>query len=561
MFTTKLPRAGVQRTPAGEQTEARARGALDRAVSLLLRSQHPDGSWDAGPRASVTPVTLNLLTRDLLGVLAPGHATLAAGLIRARQRADGSWARCPGGAPDRAATAACYLALRLAGDPADAYHMALTAGWLREAGGLRCADLVTTLWLALAGLSPWPYLTAVPPEALLLPGWVTGRLPGDRCRATIAAVPLAVIGSPLPIRRCAFHLNEIAPAVVGRKLRPTPADRPGLVDHVIRHWQRLVPVVPLLRHLRAAGNRRGAAWMIARQDPAGSWGGSEEVTALCLIALGQLGFGTGHRAMARGLSWLDQQAGRSWHEAGRGERDLAAVATDTRRAVAALVAAGLPPGHPALTRAAAFLEDPRARRRSRAPGRWPGSPLAPVIAESVLALIKAGLGASPQARRGVVWLLRAQSADGSWPEGGDGDVIVTADVVRTLIAAGVQPWKEPIGRAARWLADQQLTGRPLADGAPHGRGAGWSVVPGYAPVPTVTATATVVLALTACGNADSLACAERGVDWLASTQGDDGGWEGAQDRCMTSICHVIEALSSYLRSSTNSAMAGGYAAH
>src|SRR5262249_29767969 len=60
------------------------------------------------------------------------------------------------------------------------------------------------------------------------------------------------------------------------------------------------------------------------------------------------------------------------------------------------------------------------------------------------------------ARPGVVWLLRAQEADGSWfGRWGANYVYGTGAVVPALIAAGVQPGKPVIRRAVAWLEEHQ----------------------------------------------------------------------------------------------------------
>ena len=75
-------------------------------------------------------------------------------------------------------------------------------------------------------------------------------------------------------------------------------------------------------------------------------------------------------------------------------------------------------------------------------------PSADVTAHVVEALAAAGQAGSRAARRGVVWLLRAQEADGSWfGRWGANYVYGTGAVVPALIAAGVKPGKPAIRRA------------------------------------------------------------------------------------------------------------------
>jgi squalene-hopene/tetraprenyl-beta-curcumene cyclase len=151
-------------------------------------------------------------------------------------------------------------------------------------------------------------------------------------------------------------------------------------------------------------------------------------------------------------------------------------------------------------------------------------PSADVTAHIVEALAGEGLAGSEAARRGVVWLLKAQESDGSWfGRWGANYVYGTGAVVPALIAAGVRPGKPCIRRAVSWLEARQN-----ADG-------GWGedlhsyVEPGWAGrgESTASQTAWALLALLAAGEADS-PVVQRGVEWLAGQQRADGGWDEPQ---------------------------------
>ena len=134
-------------------------------------------------------------------------------------------------------------------------------------------------------------------------------------------------------------------------------------------------------------------------------------------------------------------------------------------------------------------------------------PSADVTAHMVEALAAEGLAGEPAARRGVVWLLRAQEPDGSWfGRWGANYVYGTGAVVPALIAAGVPPRKPAIRRAVAWLEQHQNADggwgedlRSYDDPALGGRGES-----------TASQTAWALLALLAAGERDATA-AERGV--------------------------------------------------
>ena len=147
-------------------------------------------------------------------------------------------------------------------------------------------------------------------------------------------------------------------------------------------------------------------------------------------------------------------------------------------------------------------------------------PSADVTAHVVEALAAAGQAGSRAARRGVVWLLRAQEADGSWfGRWGANYVYGTGAVVPALIAAGVQPGKPAIRRAVAWLEQHQNPDggwgedmRSYDDPSLAGRGAS-----------TASQTAWALLALLAAGGAGP--AVDAGVRWLAEHQRSDGTWD------------------------------------
>jgi squalene-hopene/tetraprenyl-beta-curcumene cyclase len=178
-------------------------------------------------------------------------------------------------------------------------------------------------------------------------------------------------------------------------------------------------------------------------------------------------------------------------------------------------------------------------------------PSADVTAHAVEALAAEGLAGSRAARRGVVWLLRAQEADGSWfGRWGANYVYGTGAVVPALIAAGVRPGRPAIRRAVAWLVEHQNADggwgedmRSYDDPSLAGRGES-----------TASQTAWALLALLAAewgasaglGRAHGTpgpgktpwpaapdarlgrAAIERGIGWLADHQRPDGTWDEPQ---------------------------------
>ncbi|MEU0570597.1 squalene--hopene cyclase [Nonomuraea sp. NPDC005983] len=147
-------------------------------------------------------------------------------------------------------------------------------------------------------------------------------------------------------------------------------------------------------------------------------------------------------------------------------------------------------------------------------------PSADVTAHVVEALAVEPPPSREVVRRAVVWLLKAQEADGSWfGRWGANHVYGTGAVVPALIAAGVRPGARCVRRAVSWLERHQNEDggwgedlRSYTDPAWIGRGAS-----------TPSQTAWALLALLAAGERTS--AVERGVAWLVARQRPDGTWD------------------------------------
>jgi squalene-hopene/tetraprenyl-beta-curcumene cyclase len=531
---------------AREVSRDAAASAVQRASRLLLACQDRDGWWPDRAAAEVTVAAEGLLALDLLAIRTAAATSVAAGQIRSAQRADGSWAGGePGATADLSASVLAYLALRLAGDPPDAYHMAAAAGWVRDAGGVDAVGVTARVWLALFGLTAWAGLQVPGPE-----------LSSRSARATtdvgtwspVCAVTLAVLGALRPARPTAVRLTELQG--IGRQPGP-----PGVVA-----------AAP--GSARPAALRRRGRWLADWQLQAGPAGQDRPVWPLTLVALHALGYPPSHPAQAAGLVRLaaaDRPPG--WSGGG-----LPPVA-QTALAIEALSASGLQADHGPLLIAAGWLLRQRIAATTSGPagglrpggwsfcpdgcprpadtacvvsalggiagqalsgwsvlaeaarwlaqtqdrdGSWAGS--AAVTGYCVRALASHPVQQPPVARairRGVIWLLRAQSPLGAWPgRRGGSDLLHTTAAVAALRAAGVLPGKPAVRGAVGWLLAEQNSdgGWHLGEIAGPRRPGGSDAV----------GTAHALTALLAAGEARPGVAAA--AEWLTRAQLPDGSW-------------------------------------
>ncbi|WP_242906561.1 squalene--hopene cyclase [Actinomadura terrae] len=523
--------------PAAPSTREAARKALDAAREHLLGLQSPEGWWKGELQTNVTMDAEDLLLREFLGVRDEDETREAARWIRSQQREDGTWANFFGGPPDLSTTVEAYVALRLAGDPPDAGHMRRAAAYVRDAGGLPATRVFTRFWLALFGRWPWDALPVVPPEMIYLPSWFPLNVYDFGCWARQTIVPLTVVAALRPVRPLPFGIAELHGQAVPRRREGGWEEALHALDRALRVYQRRP-----LKAVRRAALRRAGEWIIARQEPDGSWGGIQPPWVYSLIALNLLGHDVDHPVMQRGLHGLERFTIRDG--SGRRMEACQSPVWDTVLAMTALADAGLPPGHPALERAADWVlgeevkgpGDWQVRRPGLPPGGWSFEfdndyyPDVDDTAEVVLALGRvAHPGAGPAIERGLRWMAGMVSRDGGFaafdadntrelcrrlPFCDFGEVIdppsadVTAHVVEALCAQGMGD-SLLCKRAVEWLLKAQEQ-----DGSWFGR---WGANHVYG-------TGGVVPALVAAGVRPDRPEIRRAVAWLERHQRDDGGW-------------------------------------
>jgi squalene-hopene/tetraprenyl-beta-curcumene cyclase len=579
-----------------------AERALLRARDHLLVLQDAQGWWKGELETNVTMDAEDLLLREFLGIRTAEVTERAARWIRSQQRADGTWATYYGGPGDLSTTVEAYVALKLAGDPPDAPHMAKAAEFVLASGGIESTRVFTRIWLALFGWWSWDELPAIPPEIVLLPSWFPLNVYDFACWARQTIVALAVVAAHRPVRQSPFSLDELRSGVRIRSGQGGWA----LLDTFLRLYGRLAP-----RPLRRFAMGRAEQWILRRQEADGSWGGIQPPWVYSLMALHLQGYSLDHPAVSKGIAGIESFA----IDEGGARRIEACQSPvwDTALSIVALSEAGVACEDSAMKAAAQWLvgEEVRVRgdwsvRRPRAePGGWAfefandnypdvddtaevilalsrfahsegiegiegalkrgrrwveamqskdggwgafdadnvrractrlpfcdfgeviDPPSADVTAHAVEMLageLAAGRGGGETRRRmdaGVRWLLANQEPDGSWfGRWGCNYVYGTGAVVPALVAAGISREHPAVVRAVSWLESHQNPEggwgediRSYLDPAWRGRGE-----------PTASQTAWALLALVSAGLSSSPS-AQRGVEWLVSTQMQDGSWD------------------------------------
>lgn len=553
----------MTQTAAYPEVADTARAARDKGIDALLHRQHPDGWWKGDLESNASIEAEDLLLRQFLGILDEDTLAATARWIRHRQREDGTWSPYYKGPQDISITTEAYVALRLAGDPADAAHMRSAREFILDSGGLERTRVFTRIWMALFGEWSWDELPALLPEMILLQPWCPLNVYDFACWARQTIVPLTVVGSYRPARPLPFNIHELRTGATPREQEPLPlATWSGALQRLdsLLHFadQRLLPAAPLAA-LRRHALRKAERWIVERQEADGSWGGIQPPWVYSILALHLRGYPMDHPVMAKALGGFEtfevREDDMRWLEC------CQSPVWDTALAVVALGDAGVPPDHPAMLRAGEWLlneevsvlGDWSVRRPDLAPGGWAfefendNYPDIDDTAEVALALTKVASEKSSAAaalQRAVVWTEGMQCSDGGYaafdvdntrklcehlPFCDFGEVIdppsadVTAHAIEMLChlrdrfgdeATGSEAPEATVSeaaldRAVRWLLHNQE-----ADGSWFGR---WGSNYLYG-------TGAAVPALIAAGISPDDRCIRRAVRWLHAVQNPDGGW-------------------------------------
>jgi squalene-hopene/tetraprenyl-beta-curcumene cyclase len=498
-------------TVAPERIETRLDAAVDAATSRLLELQHPDGYWVGELESNATMIAQHLFWHHVLGLRTRELDRKVANELLARRRDDGTWSIWYDGPPDLSTSIEAYAALKLAGvDPG-----AQARAYIRSDGGIPRSRIFTKCFLALLGQWPWQRIAPIPVELILMPPGSPFSIYDFSCWARGTFVPLSVCRALRPVRGGDLDLREIGARPGESKLPP-----------------------PLSRMKRVA-IRRAERWVREHQEADGSWGGIQPPWVWSILMLVALGHGFEDKTLRRAIEGWE---GFTIDEGDRLRPEACqSPVWDTGLAVLALRDSGLGPEHPALARAADWLQneevtvkgDWAVRKPDLDPGGWAfefENDLYPDVDDTVvvaLALRRCHRGREA-VERGLAWAAGMQSRSGGWgafdvdneafwlyrlPFCDFGKVTdePSADVTAHALEALAQ---EPghagaVRRGLDWLLAEQE-----ADGSWFGR---WGVNHVYG-------TGAALPGLEACGLEPAHPAIRRAVAWLNGVQNEDGGF-------------------------------------
>jgi squalene-hopene/tetraprenyl-beta-curcumene cyclase len=405
---------------------------VESATAALLGLQRPDGHWAFELEADATIPAEYILFGHYLGEPDPPLERRIAEYLRAIQGAHGGWPLFHDGAFNLSASVKAYFALKAAGDPIDAPHMARARAAILAHGGAARSNVFTRILLALFGEVPWRAVPVMPVEIMNLPRWFPFHIEKVSYWSRTVIVPLLVVMAKQPRARNP-HGIRIAELFV------TPPDDVsdwfatkdktfwgaffrGL-DRVLRVVEPYFP-----KGGRQKAIERAVAWTIERLNGEDGLGAIYPAMANSVMMFDCLGYPKDDPNVALARASLKKllvlEEGRTYCQ------PCLSPVWDTGLAAHALLEAGGKPAETAVQRGLAWIAERQvldvvgdwaARRPGLRPGGWPFQyanahyPDLDDTAVVVLALDRTGGERHREAiERATEWVIGMQSRNGGW---------------------------------------------------------------------------------------------------------------------------------------------------
>lgn len=274
--------------------------AISRAAEHLLAVQHSDGHWVFELEADATIPAEYILLQHYLDRIEPELPARIAQFLRASQGEDGGWPLFHGGPLDLSCSVKAYFALKAAGDPIDAPHMARARAAILARGGARRCNVFTRILLALFGEVPWRAVPMMPVEIMLLPQWSPFHITKVSYWSRTVLVPLLVLMALRPrarnprgvtIRELFVEDPDSVPDWITGPTQSPLAAGFGLIDRILRATERAFPKTSRQRAINAA-----VAFVTERLNGEDGLGGIFPAIANARMMFDCLGYSPDHPA-------------------------------------------------------------------------------------------------------------------------------------------------------------------------------------------------------------------------------------------------------------------------
>ncbi len=542
---------GVESPQLGEGVKGEALDqSIESSQDYLLSVQNGEGYWVDELEANVTISAEYIFFMHFTGRLDPVKQDKVVNYLLHKQREDGSWPLFYGGLCDINSTVESYMALKMAGLPADREEVVRARQAIFANGGIKKTRVFTKMFLAMFGQLSWDDCPAVPVEIILFPNWFPFNIYEISSWSRGTVVPLSVVRSFEPIHELpeGHDVQELFTEKdqdLGFKPNGLPFTNWRDTFIYLDRFIKFVGKFPF-KPLRKKALRKVEEWTLRHQEDEGDFAGIQPAMFNALLALHLLGYPKDHPACVKGMEAVDrfmlEKDGRLWMQA------CVSPLWDTAICANALLDSGLPSDHPALVRAGEWIiskqvttsGDWKVKNPNAEPGGWAFEfynelyPDTDDTAEILLFLNRVEITDNrwklSECQRAMDWLLRMQSNSGGWGAfdvDNDKEVlneVPFADHKALLDPATVDVTSRILWMLAKWGFNKQhpqvkraidfVKERQEIDGCWFGR---WGV--NY-----IYGTFLALNGLRAIGEDMKDRFSRKAVRWLESHQNEDGGW-------------------------------------
>jgi len=528
--------------------------ALDQSIEssrdYLLSIQNGEGYWVDELEANVTISAEYIFFMHFTGRLDPVKQDQVVKYLLHQQREDGSWSLFYGGLCDINSTVESYMALKMAGLPADRKEMVRARQAVFANGGIKKTRVFTKMFLAMFGQLSWDECPAVPVEIILFPNWFPFNIYEISSWSRGTVVPLSVVRSFEPVHELpeGHDVQELFTEKdqdMGFKPNGLPFTSWRNTFIYLDLFTKFIGKFPF-KPFRKKALRKVEEWTLGHQEDEGDFAGIQPAMFNALLALHLLGNPKDHPACVKGMEAVDrfmlEKDGRLWMQA------CVSPLWDTAICANALLDSGLPTDHPALVKAGEWIVSKQVTKRGdwqvKNPGAEPGGwafefynelyPDTDDTAEILLFLNRVEVSDNrwklSECQRAMDWLLSMQSKSGGWGAfdvDNDKEVlneVPFADHKALLDPATVDVTSRILWMLAKWGFNKQhpqvkraiefIKERQEIDGCWFGR---WGV--NY-----IYGTFLALNGLRAIGEDMKDRFSRKAVRWLESHQNEDGGW-------------------------------------
>ncbi|MCB1020713.1 MAG: squalene--hopene cyclase [Acidobacteria bacterium] len=298
---------------ASPLTPSRLAASIHDATQFLLECQREDGHWAGELEADTTLESDYILLQlwlhppDAAGRWNPPSAERvrkAARYILSKQTGTGGWNIFHEGPDNISATVKAYFALKLTALPGTEIVLAKARRRILELGGVEAANSYTKIYLSYFGLFDREKTPTIPPEVFLLRETSKVNIYEISSWSRAILAPLAILGAKRASRRppAGFTLGEIFSGIEPPK--------PNLVswksfflwaDFSLKIWEKLG-----INGLRAKAIDAAAQWMIERLESSDGLAAIFPAMMNSIMALTELGYGLDHPLVQREVERFEQ---------------------------------------------------------------------------------------------------------------------------------------------------------------------------------------------------------------------------------------------------------------